>query len=50
MNHNTRRSANSAISILNQNMTVDINWIYEYGRYLYLKYVDDSANLSINTK
>eukprot|EP01084_Bolivina_argentea_P131467 232045_1 len=29
-------------------LSVDINWIFEYSRHLYLKYVDNSADLSIN--
>ena len=30
-------------------VTVDVNWMYEYGKHLFAKYVKNSADLAINT-
>merc|ERR1712176_275252 len=32
-----------------KDMTVDVNWMYEYGKHLFAKYVKSSADLAINT-
>merc|ERR1712060_42228 len=37
------------LRIPEEEMTVDINWMYDYGKHLFNKYVNHTAELAINT-